>query len=301
MRGCWCRCGAGPAATGGPAAQTLPAAGRAQRAHGPEAPSVAVGGRRPSRSRSPCRGPADSTRMEEDLASEAGGAAPYSAPSSGGPGPLDARAQAIARAWQAKYPEANGRWTNCCEDVAVDNSLTNFNSIQSLFAAQYIITRREPNWEARARSILAFVERNLIFTGPSNSTAPSTNNECSAGAGAAAAASGADAACDGLRLSGPAHLFDTERLLKPHRRTCQVRAPSPCALAHGPRATRRVTYTRGCGSQSERKNRDRVGRGGGQRRAVRARPLGLLGRPGLLRRGPSVILSLQYPLYGESL
>ena len=32
-------------------------------------------------------------------------------------------------------------------------------SIQSLFAAQYIISRREPDWEARARSILTFVEQ----------------------------------------------------------------------------------------------------------------------------------------------
>lgn len=83
-----------------------------------------------------------------------------------------ARARTIARDWQEKYPEANGRWTACCEDVPIDTTLTNYNSIQSLFAAQYIIAHREPRWEARARSILSFVEQHLIFTGPSNSTAP---------------------------------------------------------------------------------------------------------------------------------
>lgn len=50
-----------------------------------------------------------------------------------------ARASAIARDWQQQYPEVNGRWTACCEDVPIDNgTLTNFNSIQSLFAAQYV-------------------------------------------------------------------------------------------------------------------------------------------------------------------
>ena len=83
-----------------------------------------------------------------------------------------ARARTIARDWQEMYPEANGRWTACCEDVPIDTTLTNYNSIQSLFAAQYIIVHREPRWEARARSILSFVEKHLIFTGPSNNTAP---------------------------------------------------------------------------------------------------------------------------------
>jgi hypothetical protein len=74
------------------------------------------------------------------------------------------RAHRIALDWQRQYPEQNGRWTACCEDVAIDNSLTNYNSMQSLWAAQYLTTKREDGWEERTRSILKFVEDNLIFT-----------------------------------------------------------------------------------------------------------------------------------------
>jgi hypothetical protein len=68
------------------------------------------------------------------------------------------RAHQIASNWQRLYPEQNGKWTACCEDVAIDNSLTNYNSMQSLWAAQYLIAKREDG------SILKFVEDNLIFT-----------------------------------------------------------------------------------------------------------------------------------------
>jgi hypothetical protein len=71
-----------------------------------------------------------------------------------------------------RYPEQNGRWTACCEDIPVDTTLDNFNSVEPLFAAQYIINAREHDWRARAEKILSFVEKNLIFTDHTNSTAP---------------------------------------------------------------------------------------------------------------------------------
>lgn len=73
------------------------------------------------------------------------------------------RAAKIALDWQQEFPEANGRWTACCEDVAIDNTLTNDNSVQPLQAAQYLIAKRVPGWEERARRILATVERQLVF------------------------------------------------------------------------------------------------------------------------------------------
>ena len=69
----------------------------------------------------------------------------------------------LALEWQQTYPEANGRWTACCEDVTIDNSRTNDNSVQPLQAAQYLIARRVSGWETRARRILATVEKELIF------------------------------------------------------------------------------------------------------------------------------------------
>lgn len=73
------------------------------------------------------------------------------------------RAARLALEWQQTYPEANGRWTACCEDVTIDNSRTNDNSVQPLQAAQYLIARRVSGWETRARRILATVEKELIF------------------------------------------------------------------------------------------------------------------------------------------
>jgi len=47
------------------------------------------------------------------------------------------RARAIAKAWQQAVPEQNGAWTACCEDVPIDNSLTNFNSIQVHYSSLF--------------------------------------------------------------------------------------------------------------------------------------------------------------------
>ena len=55
------------------------------------------------------------------------------------------RARAIAKAWQQAVPEKNGAWTACCEDVQIDNSLTNFNSIQVFYGTcthQLFLTTR---------------------------------------------------------------------------------------------------------------------------------------------------------------
>lgn len=55
------------------------------------------------------------------------------------------RARAIAKAWQQAVPEQNGAWTACCEDVPVDTSLTNFNSIQVFYGThQSLLVRRWP-------------------------------------------------------------------------------------------------------------------------------------------------------------
>ena len=69
----------------------------------------------------------------------------------------------MALTWQAKYPMQNGRWTACCEDVSIDNSLDNYNAVEPMFAAQYLITHRIEGWESDAAKLIAFVERNLIF------------------------------------------------------------------------------------------------------------------------------------------
>jgi hypothetical protein len=74
------------------------------------------------------------------------------------------RARQIALDWQQSAPEQTGRWTACCEDVPIDTTLTNYNSVQPLFAAEYLISRRLPGFAARAKSILSFVEDELIFT-----------------------------------------------------------------------------------------------------------------------------------------
>ena len=82
-----------------------------------------------------------------------------------------ARAASIAMAWQRAFPEVNGKWTACCEDVPIDNSLTNYNSMQSLYAAQHLIATRADDWETRAASILEFVETHLIWIPTNDSRA----------------------------------------------------------------------------------------------------------------------------------
>ena len=42
------------------------------------------------------------------------------------------RAHAIALQWMIEWPQKTGAWTACCEDVQVDNSLTNFNSVEPM-------------------------------------------------------------------------------------------------------------------------------------------------------------------------
>eukprot|EP01079_Euglenida_sp_SAG-EU17-18_P002342 gene2342-3169_t len=86
-------------------------------------------------------------------------------------------ARTAALEWQKAYPEKNNKWTACCEDVPIDNTLDNYNSVQSLFAAQYIIKHKEDreDWIEAATSIISFVEGYLIY-GPSN-----TQKMCDAG------------------------------------------------------------------------------------------------------------------------
>jgi hypothetical protein len=42
------------------------------------------------------------------------------------------RAHAIALQWMIEWPQTTGAWTACCEDVQVDTSLTNYNSVEPM-------------------------------------------------------------------------------------------------------------------------------------------------------------------------
>jgi hypothetical protein len=81
------------------------------------------------------------------------------------------RAQTLALAWQQAYPMQTGAWTACCEDVTIDNTLDNYNAVEPMYAAQYLIEKRIPGWQSDAARLLTFVEKNLIFNNISNEPA----------------------------------------------------------------------------------------------------------------------------------
>lgn len=64
-----------------------------------------------------------------------------------------------------------GEWTACCEDVPIDNSLDNYNAVEPMYAAQYLIELKVPGWQKDAAGLLEFVEKNLIFNNISNEPA----------------------------------------------------------------------------------------------------------------------------------
>eukprot|EP01047_Picozoa_sp_COSAG01_P049339 COSAG01_NODE_4884_length_4653_cov_20.654370_5_plen_455_part_00 len=81
------------------------------------------------------------------------------------------RARRLALAWQQEHPMRTGAWTACCEDVPIDNSLDNYNAVEPMYAAQYLIEKKVPGWQEDAASLLAFVEQHLIFNNISNEPA----------------------------------------------------------------------------------------------------------------------------------
>eukprot|EP01045_Picozoa_sp_COSAG04_P001077 COSAG04_NODE_33_length_34808_cov_6.920366_12_plen_556_part_00 len=100
------------------------------------------------------------------------------------------RARDAAWSWVTEYPLKNGNWCAMCEDITVranawttfgnatagqacgydnyqsdNNCVTtcNYDSIQSLLFAQYMLRKRLPGWETHVPAIIDFVERRLIF------------------------------------------------------------------------------------------------------------------------------------------
>jgi hypothetical protein len=88
------------------------------------------------------------------------------------------RAHAIALSWMVAWPQQTGAWTACCEDVPVDTSLTNVNSIEPMYALFYYIEHRVQGWEDMAEDLLAFVATNLIFNNISNEPAIQYGARC---------------------------------------------------------------------------------------------------------------------------
>jgi hypothetical protein len=76
------------------------------------------------------------------------------------------RAHAIALEWMIKWPQQTGAWTACCEDVGVDVSLTNFNSIQPMWALFYYVEHRIDGWQEMAEELLQFVVSSSIYFCP---------------------------------------------------------------------------------------------------------------------------------------
>ena len=54
------------------------------------------------------------------------------------------RAHAIALQWMIDWPQKTGAWTACCEDVQVDTSLTNYNSVEPMCKCTDIMFARSP-------------------------------------------------------------------------------------------------------------------------------------------------------------
>ena len=88
------------------------------------------------------------------------------------------RAHRIALDWMVEWPQKTGAWTACCEDVKVDTSLTNVNSIESIYALLYYVEHRVDGWEAMGEELLEFVAKNLIFNNISGEPAIQYGARC---------------------------------------------------------------------------------------------------------------------------
>ena len=69
-------------------------------------------------------------------------------------------ARQTAWTWLMTYPMQNNIWSNYFEDVAIQSGLGNFNQLNALMVARYLLGHPEldPSWEQHVRGIIAWVE-----------------------------------------------------------------------------------------------------------------------------------------------